>query len=597
MATRVSLYMKPDEAPSTYGTNSIRSDMSNNAMVGSYVDFLCGDPNSYPCGRMYTGITSNRGIAYASSYVSNANCVFEDVPYYRVTFAKNVTSRFLTIFYRGAWLKPHKVRLTWLDENDNQMSQREYTMDEATEEGIQGGTSTYQTYENYVENFRKIKIEFLESWLPNQSIYLVDMALGDVAVFDSEVVLSAECDIINKGTSDTLEAGTATITILDSEGLFNPQNIDGRWKDLGERESIVLAEYDENNDVLIQTYWFLDTFDWEDDILTLNAIDCVGLLENDFFPGVDYDESGYAPTMQDLMNRLHDFTKLRASLPSGWQDYTFERVAMEEGTCKDYLQNILFATGCELRRHYRRTYYHIVNPVSTIRDYIYPDRKFSTRLTFDEPTNGISVEIPTSETVEAESETFISQYFDVGKYVVAFGGIYRAVSITGATDITGTAWNTYRKIEVSTAGTVTFSGKRVNVNYSTYSEPIIDKTDETTYKKFKTFCMCSDRQEKALEVLRQYYSNRQVLNIEAKLNYGGGYEDTPWTDSVSDLPGKWAKVEDIKGLTAYARIEKVHIDMVGGMLGTIELRGYSRQVVDALRMVEDEYTMDDEPLI
>ena len=597
MPTRVSLYMKPDEAPSSWGTNSIRSAMSYNGMIGSYVNFLCGDPNSYPCGRMYTGITNNRGVTYASGYTSNNDCEFEDVPYYRITFAKNVSSKFLTVFYRGAWLKPHKVRLTWLDENDNQMSQKEFTDNGTESEGIQGGESTYQIYENYVEGFRKIKIEFLESWLPNQSIYLVDIALGDVAVFDDEVVLSAECDIINRGTSETLDAGTATITILDAEGLCNPQNIDGRWQDLGERESIVLAEYDENNDVLIQTYWFLDTFDWEDDVLTINAVDCVGLMEKDFFPGVDYDEGTYAPTLQDLLERMHDFTKMRAVLPSGWNEYTFERVMMENGNCKDYLQNILFACGYELRRHYRRTYYHIVNPNSSIRDELYPDRKFNTRLTFDEPINGVSIEVPTSETVEAESEVFLSQYFDVGKYLVSFDGIYHDVTVSGATDITGAVRNNYRKIEVSTAGIVSFSGKRVTINYSKYSDSIIDKTDENSFKSFKTCVQCKARQEYALDLLKKFYSNRQILNVEAELRYGGGYEDSTWNDSVSDMPGKWAKVEDIKGLTAYARIEKVHIDMVGGMLGTIELRGYSRQVVDNLRMVEDEYTMDDEPLI
>ena len=588
--------MKPDEAPSAWGTNSIRSDMSSQVMIGSYFDFLCGDPNSYPLGRIYKGISSSKGCTWASSYVSNDDAEFEDVPYYRVTFTSPITSKFVTVFYRNAWLKPHKVRLTWLDASDNQLSQKEFTMDESTEEGIQGGSSTYQTYENYVENFKKVKIEFLESWLPNQSIYMVDIALGDVAVFDSDVVLSAECDIINRGTSDTLDAGTATITILDAEGLFNPQNLDGRWQDLGERESLVLSEYDDNNDIVLQTFWYLDTFDWEDDILTLNAIDCIGLLESDFFPGVDYDEGTYAPTLQDLLGRLHDFTKLRATLPSGWNEYTFNRVEMENGTCKDYIQNILFACGYELRRHYRRTYYHIVNPNGTVRDELYPDRKFNTRLTFEEPTNGINIEVPTSLDI-ADSEMFLSQYFDVGKYLVTFDGIYRDVSISGATDITGAVRNNYRKIEVTTAGTVTFTGKKVTINYSKFSQPIIEKTDENSFKNFKTCVMCTARQDKALEVLNKFYSNRQVLNIDAKLRFGGGYEDTNWNDLVSDMPGKWCKVEDTKGLTAYARIEKVHVDFVGGMIGSIELRGYSRQVVDRFRMVEDDYTMEDNPLM
>ena len=596
MPTKVSLYMKPDEAPSSYGTNSRRTDMSAQTMVGSYVNFLCGDPNSYPLGRIYTGIYLNRGCTWASAYVSNDDCVFEDVPYYTFIYGANTTSRFATVFYRGAWLKPHKVRLTWLDASDNQLSQKEFTMDESTEEGIQGGSSTYQTYENYVENFRKIKIEFLESWLPNQSIYMVDMALGDVAVFDSEVVLSAECDIINRGTSDTLETGTATITIRDAEGLFNPQNLDGRWQDLGERESLVLSEYDDNNDIVLQTFWFLDTFDWEDDILTLNAMDCVGILEGDFFPGVDYDERTYAPTLEDLFRRLHDFTKVRGALPSGWNEYTFNRVIMENGTCKDYLQNILFGCGYELRRHYRRLYWHMVNPNGTVRDDLYPDRKFNTRLTFEEPTNGINIEVPTSDTL-GESETFISQYFDVGEYLVTFDGIYRGVTITGATDITSSPWNSYRKIRVTTAGTVTFTGKKVTINYSKFSQPIIEKTDENSFKSFKTCVMCTARQDKALEVLNKFYSNRQVLNIDAKLRFGGGYEDTNWTDLVSDMPGKWCKVEDTKGLTAYARIEKVHVDFVGGMIGLIELRGYSRQMVDRFRMVEDDYTMEDNPLM
>lgn len=596
MPTKVSLYMRPDASPSTWGSNSIRSEMASNAMVGRYINFLCSDPNSYPCGRIYTGIETGRGIQYASSYVSNANCVFENVPWVRFTYGENVTSRFVTVFYRGAWLKPHKVRVTWLDENDVQMAQREYTMDEATDEGIQGGSSTFQVYENYVENFRKVKVEFLESWLPNQSIYMVDVSLGDVASFDADVILSAEADIISRGTSDTLDIGTATITILDSEGLFNPQNIDGRWQDLGERESLVLSEYDDNNDIVLQTFWYLDTFDWENDVLTLNAMDCIGIMEKDFFPGVDYDEATYSPTLQDLLGRLHDFTRMRATLPSGWSDYTFNRVIMENGTCKDYLQNIMFACGYEVRRHFRRNYYHMVNPNSAVRDDLYPNRKFNSRLTFDEQTNGITIEVPTSDEV-GESEVFLSQYFDVGKYLVTFDGIYRSISISGATDITGAVRNTYRRIQVDSAGTVTFTGKKVTLNYTSYSEPIIEKSDENSFKNFRTFVMCDARKSHALDVLRQHYSNRQLMTIEAQLRYGGGYEDANWNDLVSDMPGKWCKVEDVKGLTAYARIEKVHVDFVGGMLGEIELRGYSRQVVDNLRMVEDDYTMEDNPLM
>ena len=597
MPTRVSLYMKPDDMPSNFGTNSIRNDSSDSTMIGIYADFMGSDFNSYPCGRNYVGINGSKAVRYCSNYVSNSECVFENVPWVRFTMENSITSKGATVFYRGAWLKPHKVRVTWLDASDNQLSQKEFTDDSYSPEGIQGGESTYQFYENYVENWKKLKVEFLESWLPNQSIYLVDVSTSDVAVFDSDVVMSAECDIINRGCSDELEIGTATVTISDPNGQFNPQNIGGRWVDLGENESVVLCEYDDNNDILLETFWYIDTFDWENDVLTLNLVDCIGYLDKCFFPGVDYDSHWYAPTMYDIFWQMHNFTQLRASYPGIDWTFTFEQFTMGNGTCKEYLQNVMFAIGGEVRRHFRRHYYATYSPLSSVKLAFHPDRKFNTRLTFDEAVNGVNIEIPTSREYEQTASVFKEQYFDVGKYLVTFDDGYTDITITGATDITGSIQNNYRKIRVDTAGTVTFSGKRVSANFSTYSEQIIKGTDETTFKDFKVLARCSARQENMFSVVRKYYSNRQVLNIDAKFNFVGGDANKRWTDSVNDLPGKWCVVTDTQGLTAYARLEKVHVDLVGGMIGNCELRGYSRQVVDKFRMVEDDYTMEDNPLM
>lgn len=528
---------------------------------------------------------------YWSSEQSDDSCVFDSNPTLTFTFAECSTSRGVTIYYAGSWCKAHKLRITWYYGTEEASVKEFITPIREYDPFIEGTSSTY-FYENKVPAATSVKIEFLETWLPNQCIVLRGLDFGELVQFGDEEIMSANYSVVCKEVNDTLEYGEASIDILDEAGVYNPCNPSGRWEELKEHLFLTLLEI-ENGIKISETFWYIKTFEYKKNVLSLKLFDSVGLCETRSFPGCWFTDV----LARTVLTRIAAEAHIQMGVKVGFPNPTLEYCYIPPCTAREALQiwSMMCDADVQAQGYIRGLAIYPKN--YTIRDEIFTDRKIETTITFDKVCTGITLNLISSVTSASERDEFYNQVLGVGKYRIIFDSPYTDLVLSGATNVTGVYRANYMDILVETAGTVTISGRLMTINYTPHHYAIDKKADISTYKVFDNLGIyCSANIDAVLERMASYYSKRQILTIDMIYRCDA---DNQYNDLTSDTVGKYALIQSSQdaNMYAYARINKIDVDVTGGMLATVECRGFSQIVSHDFEMGVDALTMADLQLL
>lgn len=574
------------ESNPTINCSARRTDLcSNNPFVHTVYGYLSTlDHNRCVLDDKTETYYGGYGAGYWTNIKSNSDCTYTTTPFYRFAFHESHSCKGITIFYLNAWSKAHKVKIYWAKSGVT-ISEKTFITPYNEDDSI-----NYCFYENEVSGFDTLRIEFLESWLPDQCVTFNYIVFGEVISFANDNIVRANVQYITKDVNDTLEIGTAEVQILDEDGRFNPNNPGGLWERLGELQT-VSAECVEDGKIVSSTVWYLDKFKWDTSILTLNLIDLMGLADKKSFPGAYYKNISY----RTLISNIANSAKIKISTFADIANANINIAWIPTCTVREALQKISVALGLQIYANAENRAIFPVVSNEEIKGYIGQNRKISTETSFEPVYNGVMMTLPTNVINESTASQIVSQTFPVGRHRVYYNGYNNSsISVSGATLVSAKTF--YCDINVATEGTVTITGIKLSLENVNFTKAINDNEDLDTYVKFDNVGIyCEELLDSTLQTFVNHYSRRQ--RIKSKIIYqGDAYHARK--DNFSDFPGKWYRIQSSQdeNMFAYARIDKMTLNLVSG-IADIECSGFSQITNDEEQMGVDDYTMGDLVLV
>lgn len=231
-------------------------------------------------GSIQTLDLSDNDCNYISSYCSNQECKFETNPQIEITFNEVHSSYGLTLDFPGT-LSVKKLNIYWYDTNNNLQSVEAFDI-----------VQNKIYLQNSVSNYKKIVIEFLETYFPYQRVKLNDIDYGIELELSDEQISNAtiheEVDITGSELAiDTLDFTISSegdeFNILDKSSLFY-------YIKVGQKVSVKenIVELDGENVVSENTLemgtFYIDRFSNDTTHqLTISCIDLIGVLDKTNF--------------------------------------------------------------------------------------------------------------------------------------------------------------------------------------------------------------------------------------------------------------------------------------------------------------------------
>lgn len=579
----------------TLDMGDYNSELSSGNLLGGRdgYNFIFGDLNSSVLG--YNNIVRAPLLlnVWWSREASDEHCEFDNPPTIKFTFTRGLKTTGVTLYYLTPWQKAHKVHIKWYYGN-TVASEGDYITEERPFSLGEESDSLCYTYPSDCPNATALEISFLESWLPNQTIILRGVALGDVLDFHDEQVISAKYTEVCPEIVETMEYGTCEIDILDEANIFNPSNPGGRWKDLRKYLSVTLTASDD--EASIQNWWYLETFEYKEHVLSMKLIDVLGYADTKIFPGCQFINQSFAA----ITSYIGSMAKIKIGRVLGTQrDEPVDYFMLPECTVREAVQYASLMMGYDVIAQYADKHMTFKLKDYNIRDEIFTNRKFKTDSKFADEVTGIRLNVIDGFTKETNAEEFFSQTMPVGKHRIIFDEPHQLIEVRGATDITGATTFKWVDVFVTTEGTVTLVGKKYNYHYRDYDVAIDKDADTSTYKTFDKIPVNNALTlQEVLDKTAIYYAKRQILTIECAMrSYNAGW--ARFGNDGSDCITKYACIQSSQDPNqfAYARINKMEVDVTGGFIAKMECRGFSQIVSHDFEMGIDDYEMNDSELI
>ena len=293
-----------------------------------YKTYAIPDQNTFLLDGSRSILKENDTLPFVSSELSAEDCVYENIPAVTVTFSENHTSAGITLYFLEDY--PAKVKLTWYDSNGVYIISGEFLPN-----------SLQYFCQKQVSNYRKLKIEFLESRLPGHRIKLGYIKYGREIDWTGNEIKSATISEQADFTSATIPINTADISIIDFENDFDLHKQSGAWKSIQKRQPVVITE-NVDGEIIPCGIFYLDTWKSQSNVISFSLIDRFGLMgKTKFYKGQIYVAVEAGLIIESIMES------------AGIEDYIIsEEVAgilltghIPICTHREALQQVLFACG------------------------------------------------------------------------------------------------------------------------------------------------------------------------------------------------------------------------------------------------------------
>ncbi|MCI8336978.1 MAG: hypothetical protein HFI72_07490 [Peptococcaceae bacterium] len=172
--------------------------------------------------RLYPKADAISGLqtGWISSPLSDGNGVFGEDPYLMFSFAADQSSYGFTLIFDEHLpdIFATEIRITALDASENVLSQKTFYPD-----------NWKFIADMAVMNYRKIRIDFLKTSKPFYRVKISEVVFGITYEYSSRNIVSADSKHAVSPWSETLPSGEVTVTIDNSNQLYNMVNPTGLY--------------------------------------------------------------------------------------------------------------------------------------------------------------------------------------------------------------------------------------------------------------------------------------------------------------------------------------------------------------------------------
>lgn len=269
-----------------------------------------------------------------STTQSDKSGVFADPPVLDITFTQDHSSSGLTLhFYSPTEDWASRVKIQWFGQDG----------------GLISTALFYPNSVDYycakkVENYRRIRIYFLETNRPGRYLKLAGIDYGVYLHFSGHEIVEAhvleECDPI----SSEISINTLNVSLYNKEGRFSILNPEGYFDVLQHKQKFTIWE-DVKQDArstssvsyCMGTFYLSDWSNSSDTLADFSAVDAIGLLDGSPFDGGIYDTT--AAELAEAILAGYSYTLDESLAAERVQGY------IAAGTRREALQQLAFAIG------------------------------------------------------------------------------------------------------------------------------------------------------------------------------------------------------------------------------------------------------------
>lgn len=486
-----------------------------------------------------------------STTQSDKNGVFADPPVLDITFTQDHSSSGLTLhFYIPTDDWASRIKIQWFSQDGGLISTALFYPDAVD----------YYCAKK-VENYRRIRIHFLETNRPGRYLKLAGIDYGVYLHFSGHEIVEAhvleECDPL----SSEISINTLNVSLYNKEGRFSILNPEGYFDVLQHKQKFTVWE-DVKQDArstgsvsyCMGTFYLSDWSNSGDTLADFSAVDAIGLLDGAPFDGGIYDTT--AAELAEAILTGYSYT-LDGSLAA-------ERVQgyIAAGTRRGALQQLAFAIGAVVDCS-RGELIRIAPAPSKASGMITYDRKLQdgSKVTLNPLITAVAVTAHRYLPGEATEELY-RDTLDPGIYRVTFNApaVVDSLTVTGA-ELTESGVNLCT-LTVAKAGEVCVTGRKY--------------TDSTVVLKRTAANLPPNVQDNELTVTGATLvdpSRAEAVAVRVLEHYAQRYEQNFSMVAGDEKLADRLIIQSFGGEMVRGMLTKLEFDLTGGFLADAKVIG------------------------
>lgn len=486
-----------------------------------------------------------------STTQSDKNGVFADPPVLDITFTQDHSSSGLTLhFYIPTDDWASRIKIQWFSQDGGLISTALFYPDAVD----------YYCAKK-VENYRRIRIHFLETNRPGRYLKLAGIDYGVYLHFSGHEIVEAhvleECDPL----SSEISINTLNVSLYNKEGRFSILTPEGYFDVLQHKQKFTVWE-DVKQDArstgsvsyCMGTFYLSDWSNSGDTLADFSAVDAIGLLDGAPFDGGIYDTT--AAELAEAILTGYSYT-LDGSLAA-------ERVQgyIAAGTRRGALQQLAFAIGAVVDCS-RGELIRIAPAPSKASGMITYDRKLQdgSKVTLNPLITAVAVTAHRYLPGEATEELY-RDTLDPGIYRVTFNApaVVDSLTVTGA-ELTESGVNLCT-LTVAKAGEVCVTGRKY--------------TDSTAVLRRTAANLPPNAQDNELTVTDATLvgpSRAEAVAVRVLEHYAQRYEQNFSMVAGDEKLADRLIIQSFGGEMVRGVLTKLEFDLTGGFLADAKVIG------------------------
>ena len=486
-----------------------------------------------------------------STTQSDKNGVFADPPVLDITFTQDHSSSGLTLhFYIPTDDWASRIKIQWFSQDGGLISTALFYPDAVD----------YYCAKK-IENYRRIRIHFLETNRPGRYLKLAGIDYGVYLHFSGHEIVEAhvleECDPL----SSEISINTLNVSLYNKEGRFSILNPEGYFDVLQHKQKFTVWE-DVKQDArstgsvsyCMGTFYLSDWSNSGDTLADFSAVDAIGLLDGAPFDGGIYDTT--AAELAEAILTGYSYT-LDGSLAA-------ERVQgyIAAGTRREALQQLAFAIGAVVDCS-RGELIRIAPAPSKASGMITYDRKLQdgSKVTLNPLITAVAVTAHRYLPGEATEELY-RDTLDPGIYRVTFNApaVVDSLTVTGA-ELTESGVNLCT-LTVAKAGEVCVTGRKY--------------TDSTVVLRRTAANLPPNAQDNELTVTDATLvgpSRAEAVAVRVLEHYAQRYEQNFSMVAGDEKLADRLIIQSFGGEMVRGVLTKLEFDLTGGFLADAKVIG------------------------
>lgn len=383
-----------------------------------------------------------------SKSISDSEGYFKTNPILSITFNDVVTSSGLTLYFwnhNNEYCRELKIR--WYDAFDSLQDEKIFYPD------------NYEyVCSNYIEQYKRLEIEFVRTALPKRFVKFTGIQYGEKIRLTSKNIVSSRLVESIGITSSKLFTNQLECDIISLDGNFNIIKNPGSYQGIQINQQLKVTN-EEN--VEFGTY-FIQKNVVNSNIISLTAYDLIGYLETQEFKGGLYDNV----TFEFILNQIKSQAKLSDVFGGEHSGFDVSTTILNKvlsgyipyTNCREALHQICYAANVVANciRGEKIKIFELSN--AETKDTLNDAKIIMDTLSVEENElyTGVSLNAY-SYKLEAEDRELENKIYEVGQHTIRFTQPYTNYTITGATIIS--SGNNYVTFDVATVGTVVINGR------------------------------------------------------------------------------------------------------------------------------------------